>query len=128
MVWDPKKITRRSWAEVGAFYRGLEDRNTDFQPLRELAEHAAAQPYAPSLGAATSGTALLVAPLVVLTREDAAIESLRIDVDLSGAVQLVVPASQRGAARSSTTVPPAKLVAAFERFLGDAGWVDAPPR
>ncbi len=125
MVWDPKKITRRSWAEVAAFYRNIEDRNTDFQPLRELAEHAAAQAYAPSIGVATSGTALLVAPVAVLAREDAPGACLRIDLALSGALTIVAPASQRRASSPPASIPAPMLVAAFERFLRDAGWIDA---
>ncbi len=124
MVWDPRRITRRSWAEVAAFYRNIEDRNTDFQPLRELAEHAAAQAYAPSLGVATSGTALLVAPVAALAGEDAA-ASLRIDLALSGALTMVAPANQRRATSSPASIAPPMLVGAFERFLRDAGWIAA---
>ena len=126
MVWDPKKIARRSWPEVAAFYQGIEDHNTDFQPLRELAEHVAAQTYASSLGVATSGTALLVAPLAVAAGEDAAVESLRIDLDLSGSVKIVAPASHRRGSTPPASVAPLRLVGAFERFLRDAGWIDAP--
>jgi hypothetical protein len=125
MVWDPRRITRRSWAEVAAFYRDIEDRNTDFQPLRELAEHAATQVYATSIGAATSGTALLVAPVAVLAGDDAAATSLRIDVALSGALTIVAPANQRRTSSAPASVALPMLVGAFERFLRDAGWIDA---
>jgi hypothetical protein len=125
MVWDPRRITRRSWAEVAVFYRDIEDRNTDFQPLRELAEHAATQVYATSIGAATSGTALLVAPVAVLAGDAAAATSLRIDVALSGALTIVAPANQRRASSAPASVAPPMLVGAFERFLRDAGWIDA---
>jgi hypothetical protein len=136
MVWDPRKITRRSWREVAAFYQSLEDRNTDFQPLRALAEHVVAQTYATSLGAATSGTALLVAPSDVLAGQDVAAGSIRIDVDLSGSVQIVAPAhlrgpkdapgSSRGAAprspRTRMRVPPLAVIGAFERILQSTSW------
>jgi hypothetical protein len=128
MVWDPRKITPRSWPEVAVFYRGIEDRNTDFQPLRELAEHVAAQAYASSIGAGTSGTALLVGPVALVTGEDAAARSLRIDLALSGAITLVTPANSGRASSSSTSIAPPRLVDAFERFLRDAGWIDALAR
>ncbi len=118
MVWDPRRITRRSWAEVAAFYRNLEDRNSDFRPLRELAEHAGAQPYASALGAATSGTALLVA------RADAlqwAVEALRVDIDMSGAVQLTVPT--QGSGKPATRTLAGSLPAALERQARAAGWI-----
>jgi hypothetical protein len=121
MVWDPKRITPKDWADVVGFYRHFEDRNDDFRPLRALAEHIAAQPYAASLSAAVSGTALLV------TRRagaDWAQDSLRIDVGLSGSIRFVV--HRRGAAKPTTletesqTVP--ALVAAFDRFLAKDDW------
>jgi hypothetical protein len=122
MVWDPRKITRRSWRQVAAFYQSLEDRNTDFQPLRALAEHVVAQTYATSLGAATSGTALLVAPADVLASEDIAAGSIRIDVDLSGSVQMVAPAHLRGPKGAPVRVPPAAAIGAFERILQSTSW------
>jgi hypothetical protein len=121
MVWDPKRITPKGWADVVAFYRHIEDRNDDFRPLRALAEHVAKQAYAASLSAAVSGTALLV------TRRagaDWAQDSLRIDVGLSGSIRLVV--QRRGAAKptivetESQTVP--ALVAAFEGILAKTDW------
>jgi uncharacterized protein (DUF2236 family) len=119
MVWDPKRIKPRSWAEVIAFYRDLEDRNDDFRPLRALVEHIAAQRYASSLSAAISGTALLI------TRSagaDWARDGLRIDVSLSGSIRFVAP--PRGDARSTTleTENPTlgALVATFEGILEKA--------
>lgn len=119
MVWDPKRITPKSWADIAAFYRHIEDRNDDFRPLRALAEHVATQAYAASLFAAVSGTALLV------TRRagaDWAHDSLRIDVGLSASIRLVVQA--RGAAKATTlesqTVP--ALIAAFEGLVAKADW------
>lgn len=121
MVWDPKRIEPRSWAEIVAFYRYLEDRNDDFRPLRTLTEHIAAQAYAASLSAAVSGTALLVT-----RREDAqwTQESLRIDVSLSGSIRFVV--HHQGAAKPTAletenpNVP--ALVAAFEGIVTKADW------
>ena|SRR5437868_1634355 len=121
MVWDPKRIEPRAWADVVAFYRSIEDRNDDFRPLRALAEHVAAQAYAPSLFAAVSGTALLVT-----RREGAdwAKDSLRVDVGLSASIRFVV--HPRGAAKPTTletenqTVP--ALIAVFERLLAKADW------
>jgi hypothetical protein len=119
MVWDPKRITPKGWADVVAFYGPIEDRNHDFRPLRALAEHVAAQAYGASLSAAVSGTALLV------TRRagaDWAQHSLRIDVGLSGSIRLVV--QHRGTAKPTTletdSVP--ALVAAFEGLLAKTDW------
>jgi hypothetical protein len=113
MVWDPKRVTRATWGDALAFYRNLEDRNPDFQPLRELVEHVGRQPYAASLGAATSGTALLVAPRDTVQWGESC---LRVDIDLSGAVQLTKAGGKR--------FPPAErsLEAAFDRALAEAGW------
>jgi hypothetical protein len=115
MVWDPKRIARVSWAEAAAFYRNLEDRNSEFEPLRVLVEHVGAQPWAASLGAATSGTALLVAPPD--TVEWAATSCLRVDVGLGGHVQLV------SAGRPSLSPADAFLAKEFERVVREAGWV-----
>jgi hypothetical protein len=115
MVWDPKRIARVSWAEAAAFYRNLEDRNAEFEPLRALVEHVAAQPWVASLGAATSGTALLVAPPD--TVEWSATSCLRVDVGLSGYVQLVP------AGRPSLSPDDAILAKTFERVVREAGWV-----
>lgn len=121
MVWDPRRIEPRSWADVVAFYRYLEDRNDDFRPLRTLAEHIATQAYAASLSAAVSGTALLV------TRGQHAEwtkESLRIDVGLSASIRFVV--HHHGAAKPAAfetenpTVP--ALIAAFEGIVTKADW------
>ena len=121
MVWDPTRISPRSWTEVVAFYRNLEDRNDDFRPLRELAQQVLARPYASSIGAATSGTALLVTPRAValLPSAAAATEALRLDVDMSGSVRLSAPASE---ARSAAVVEGA-LMESFERVLRKAGWI-----
>ena len=121
VVWDPKRITPKGWADVVAFYRRIEDRNDDFRPLRALAEHVAAQAYAASVCAAVSGTSLLV---MRRPGGDWAQDSLRIDVGLSASIRFVV--QRRGAARPTTreiespTVP--TLVAAFERALAKGDW------
>jgi hypothetical protein len=121
MVWDPKRIRPQSWSEVIAFYRGIEDRNDDFRPLRGLVEHIAAQGYASSLSPAVSGTALLI------TRgagADWARDGLRIDVGLSASIRFVV--QRRGEAKpttleiENTTVP--ALVTTFEGLLQKADW------
>jgi hypothetical protein len=114
MVWDPKRITRISWAGAAAFYRNLEDRNAEFEPLRALVEYIGAEPWAASLGAATSGTALLVAPLDTV---EWATASLRVDVGLDGRVQLVP------AGRPQLSPADGSLVKAFERIVREAGWV-----
>jgi hypothetical protein len=118
MVWDPARITPRSWPEVIAMYRGLEDRNPDFEPMRRLAEHVASKPYAASVFAATSGTALLVAP-----RTDAiwAKDALRIDIDLGGEIRLAAPGSAPGRA-AGVACESAHVVATFEGHLRKAGW------
>jgi hypothetical protein len=125
MVWEATRVAAKSWAEVVAFYRGLEDRNDDFRPLRELAEHVAAQGYAASIVAATSGTALLVAAASggpVGVRQPAT-EALRVDVDLSGSVRLFVPAGVQRNSRAATLVVDGVVIGSFERFLGDAMWI-----
>jgi hypothetical protein len=123
MVWDARKITQRTWPEVVAFYRNLEDRNPDFQPLRELAEHVTAQPYASSIGAATSGTAVLVLPVTGFERGDAPVDALRLDVDLGGSARLVAPSSLRRATDPPTGVDHPALIKGFEGLLRKAGWV-----
>jgi hypothetical protein len=115
MVWDPKRIARVSWAEAAAFYRNLEDRNAEFEPLRALVEHVDAQPWASSLSAATSGTALLVAP--AHTVEWGATSCMRVDVGLGGHVQLVPTG------RPSLSPADGLLAKAFERVVREAGWV-----
>jgi hypothetical protein len=119
MVWDPMRITRRSWPEVVAFYRDLEDRNPDFQPLRELAEQVSSRPYGASLGAATSGTALLVTPAAValMPGPGAAIEAIRLDVEMSGSVRLSPPRNAKPA------VVEGPVAASLERALRAAGWI-----
>jgi hypothetical protein len=121
MVWDPKRITPKSWADVVAFYRQLADRNDDFSPLRALAEHIAAHTYAASLSPAVSGTSLLI------TRRagaDWARDSLRIDVGLSSTIRFVV--QRHGADKptmletESQSVP--ALVATFEGIVAKGDW------
>jgi hypothetical protein len=117
MVWDPKRIARVSWAEAAAFYRNLVDRNAEFEPLRAFVEHAGSEPWAASLGAATSGTALLVAPLDAV---DWATSSVRVDVGLGGSVLLVPPG------RPPLSPAEGFLVKTFERVVREAGWVSRP--
>ena len=57
--------------------------------------------------------------------DDAPATSLRIDVALSGALTIVAPANQRRASSAPASVALPMLVGAFERFLRDAGWIDA---
>ena len=114
MVWDPKRIARVSWAEAAAFYRNLVDRNAEFEPLRVLVEHLASQSWAASLAAATSGTALLIAPL---DTADWATSSVRVDIGLSGGIHLVP------AGRPSQSPADGFLVKAVERVVKEAGWV-----
>jgi hypothetical protein len=116
MVWDPKRIARVSWAEAAAFYRNLEDRNAEFEPLRALVEHVGAGPWAASLGAATSGTALLVAPIDAV---EWATSSVRVDIGLGGHVQLVPPG------RPALSPAEGLLADAFERVVRQAGWIGA---
>src|SRR5271169_4058744 len=97
MVWDPARITPKPWQGVLEFYRYVEERDDDFRPLRRLVEHVVSRPYAASIAAATSGTALLVAPRVQV---DWALEAMRIDVDLSGSIRFTSP--RRGLARAPT--------------------------
>jgi hypothetical protein len=123
MVWDARKVTQRSWAEVVAFYANLEDRNPDFEPLRALAEHVAARPYATLVDGATSGTALLVLPATGFQRGEAAVDALRLDIDLGGSVRLVAPASLRKPTDPPKGVVHPKLVEGFEGVLRRAGWV-----
>jgi hypothetical protein len=117
MVWDPKRIARVSWAEAASFYRNLVDRNAEFEPLRALVEHVGSGPWAASLGAATSGTALLVAPLDTV---DWAKSSVRVDVGLGGSVLLVPPG------RPSLSPAEGLLVKTFERVVRESSWVSRP--
>ena len=119
MVWDPKRIAPVSWAEAAAFYRNLEDRNAEFQPLRALVDDIRDQPWAASLSAATSGTALLVAPLGAA---EWAASSVRVDVALGGNVQLTAPG------RLSFTPAEGLLTKAFERIVRELGWIHSPVR
>jgi hypothetical protein len=118
MVWDPARITPRSWAEIAGAYLGLEDRNPDFEPMRRLAEHISSQPYAASLAGATSGTALFVAPRAIASW---AKDALRVDVDLSGELRLTAPGSPPGKG-GGIPCDSAKIVATFEAQLRKAGW------
>ncbi|MGH7434359.1 MAG: hypothetical protein ACRENE_01650 [Polyangiaceae bacterium] len=126
MVWDPKRIARVSWAEAAVFYRNLEDRNSEFEPLRALVEHLGSEPWAASLDAATSGTALLVAPP---DTTDWATSSVRVDVRLGGSVQLVPPGLPALPGRPAQSPADGLLAKAFERVVREAGWVrtDASP-
>jgi hypothetical protein len=113
MVWDPARVTPRSWENVVDFFRSLAERNDDFRPMLRLVEHLASQGYAASLFAATSGTALLVA------REadgDWTLGALRVDVSLSGSVRLTLP---QATSRQPTTFEceGKAIIQAFERFL-----------
>jgi hypothetical protein len=118
MVWDPDRIAPKSWAEVLAFYRHLEDRNDDFRPLAHLAEHVVVTDHESSIFAATSGTALLVAPQA---DADWPRDAMRIDVDLSGSVRFFLP--QKDLVKAATfQCNGAKIVVTFETFLRDAGW------
>ncbi len=119
MVWDPKRIARVSWAGAAAFYRDLENRNAEFEPLRALVEHVGSQPWAASLGAATSGTALHGAPLDTV---EWATASVRVDVGLGGQVQLMP------VGRPSLSPAEGLLVKAFERVVREAGWLRSPIR
>jgi len=127
MVWEPSQIAPKSWAEVVTFYEGIEDRNHDFVPLRQLGQHVAGQGYATSIAAATSGTALLVAPVgargIVGTTEWAA-GALRVDIDLSGSVRFAVPAGGQRSPRVVTLVHNTAAIATFERLLRDAGCIE----
>jgi hypothetical protein len=128
MVWDPSRIAPATWPGAIEFYRHIEDRNHDFGALRQLAEHVAAQAYASSLHCATSGTSLLVA-----RRPDGewATDSVRIDLDLSGAIRFVHVDPRLPKSRIFTCESPS-IVASFERFLALAKWTslgsDAPSR
>jgi hypothetical protein len=122
MVWDPSRIAPASWPGAVEFYRHIEDRNHDFGALRQLVEHVASQPYASSIHCATSGTSLLVA-----RRPDGAwaSDSLRIDLDLSGAIRFVHTDPRRPKPLIFACEGPA-VVGAFERFLGRARWAEVP--
>jgi hypothetical protein len=122
MVWDPSRIAPATWPSALALYRHIEDRNDDFRPLRQLVEHVSSRAYAASIFCATSGTSLLVAP-----RADVewARESLRIDVDLSGAIRFVHLDPQLPKPQTSTCEGPT-IVGAFERFLARSRWTGAP--
>jgi hypothetical protein len=120
MVWDPARITPRPWASVLESYRHLEDRNTDFGPLRGLVEQVVASARGSSLFAATSGTALLVAPQA---DADWKHDALRIDVGLSGSIRFVLPA--KPPTRPTTFERDGEKVGvAFESFLRDARWLE----
>jgi hypothetical protein len=114
MVWDPARIVPRPWAGVVEFYLQIAERNDDFRPLLRLVEHVASQPYARSIFAATSGTALLVARQEAV---DWAADALRIDIDLSGAIRFARPA--KGLGKPTTFECEAgKIVETLERYLG----------
>ncbi|HEY4015806.1 MAG TPA: hypothetical protein VGM06_20840 [Polyangiaceae bacterium] len=118
MVWDPKRIRPQSWADVAEFYRRIGERNDEFRPMEALATHIAAQPYAASLQAATSGTALLVARQGVTQWVE---EGLRLDVDFVGGIRFVREGARPGKPETFRSEPEG-IVDAFERFLARAGW------
>jgi hypothetical protein len=122
MVWDPARITPKPWRSVLEFYRHVEDRNHDFEPLRCLVEHVASKPYAASIAAATSGTALLVAQHA---EAEWAHEAMRIDVDLGGTIRLTFP-RRRLVKAASLECDGARVVGAFESFLRQAKWITGP--
>jgi hypothetical protein len=113
MVWDPARIVPRPWEDVVELYRQLAERNEDFRPLLRLVEHVASQPYARSIFAATSGTALLVARQAAV---DWAADAVRIDVDLSGAIRFARP--EKLVKPTTFECEAEKIVDAFERYLG----------
>jgi hypothetical protein len=113
MVWDPARVTPKSWAEVVDFFRNLEDRNHDFSPLGRLAERLASKPEAPPLFGATSGTSLLVARRA---SADWAHDALRVDVGLGGSIRFIVPG------KPARECDGDRIVATFEALLRDAGW------
>jgi hypothetical protein len=117
MVWDPARVTPKSWAGVVEFYRNLQDRNDDFSPLGRLAERLASRASsveAPPLFGATSGTSLLLA-----RRADAdwAHDALRIDVGLGGSIRFILP-GKPGARECDGE----RIVETFEALLRDARW------
>jgi hypothetical protein len=114
MVWDPARIVPRPWEDVVELYRQLAERNDDFRPLLRLVKHVASQPYARSIFAATSGTALLVARRAAV---DWAADALRIDVDLSGAIRFARPEKQL-VKPTTFECEAEKMVEALERYLG----------
>jgi hypothetical protein len=126
MVWDPSRIAPATWPSALAFYRGIERRNDEFRPLRELVEHVMASPRAQSLVCATSGTALLVLPASpgdAADKPDWARKALRLDVDLSGTTRLI-PHDPRAAKAATFATDGGGLARAFDRFVEREKWVD----
>jgi hypothetical protein len=119
MVWDPARIEPKPWEKVIEFYRHVAERNDDFRPMRRLVEHAASQPYAPSLFAATSGTALLVARDAL---GDWRREALRIDVALAGSIRFAHH-EKRHVKPATFECEGTRIVEEFERFLRSAAWI-----
>jgi hypothetical protein len=118
MVWDPKRISRQSWGDVTEYYRRIGERNYEFRPMHALAAHVAERPYAASIEAATSGTALFVAPPGTTQWVE---EGLRIDVDFVGGIRFVRE-GRRPAKPDTFRAEPEGIVEAFEGFLRRAGW------
>jgi hypothetical protein len=119
MVWDPARVTPKPWGSVRGFFRRLADRNDDFLPMLNLAEHVAFQAYATSIFAATSGTALLIARVA---EGDWTLDALRVDVGLSGCIRFTFPPRRLG--KPTTFECEGKtIVEAFERFLRSAKWI-----
>lgn len=123
MVWDPARVTPTPWPGIVDFYRGLEDRNHDFQPLRLLASHVASRPYAASLVGATSGTAMLVA---AGSAPDWTRDALRVDLGLDGSIRFHAPESSppRPGRSRAFQCDGERIVATFERAVRDAGWLE----
>jgi hypothetical protein len=126
MVWDPSRIAPATWPDALAFYRGIEARNDEFRPLRELVEHVIAGSHAQSLVCATSGTSLLVLPTA---RRDSAgapdwlRKAVRFDVDLAGTTRLI-PHDPRAAKAATFATDGAGLARVFDRFVEREKWVD----
>jgi hypothetical protein len=114
MVWDRARIVPRPWEDVVELYGQLAERNEDFRPLLRLVEHVASQPYARSIFAATSGTALLVARQAAV---DWAADALRIDIDLGGAIRFTRP-GKRLVKPTTFECEAEKIVESLERYLG----------
>jgi hypothetical protein len=126
MVWNPSRIAPATWASALAFYRGIEARNDEFRPLRELVEHVIAGPRAEALACATSGTSLLVLPGARGGAPEAldwVHKAVRFDVDLGGRTRLI-PHDLRAAKAATFAEDGASLARAFDRFVEKEMWLD----
>ena len=119
MVYDPRQILARTWADVLEVYRALGERNEDFRPLRRLVEHILSAGHSRVLFSATSMTSLLVARHA---DTEWATDSLRVDVDLSGAIRFTLhdPKLPRP---TTFTCQAANIVRVFDGFVRKARWV-----